>query len=107
MYLSECLHNTQYKPERIDDKQYLWNVGVQLHLSKFLAIGMYGGPQYFSKYNKSEIGFGAMLEYSHQIYKRLGITGGVGFVIAAEEASKNPQTLFAFHAGISYNLFSN
>ena len=31
----------------------------------------------------------------------------VGFVIAAEEASKNPQTLFAFHAGISYNLFSN
>ena len=100
-------YNTQYKPERIDDKQYLWNVGVQLHLSKFLAIGMYGGPQYFSKYNKSEIGFGAMLEYSHQIYKRLGITGGVGFVIAAEEASKNPQTLFAFHAGISYNLFSN
>lgn len=57
-------YNTQYKPERIDDKQYLWNVGVQLHLSKFLAIGMYGGPQYFSKYNKSEIGFGAMLEYS-------------------------------------------
>lgn len=68
---------------------------------------MYGGPQYFSKYNKSEIGFGAMLEYSHPIYKRLGVTGGVGFVIAAEEASKNPQTLFAFHAGISYNLFSN
>ncbi len=100
-------YNTQYKPERIDDKRYLWNVGVQLHLSKFLAIGMYGGPQYFSKYNKSEIAFGALLEYSHQIYKRLGATGGIGFVLSGEESTKNPQTLFAFHVGISYNLFSN
>lgn len=100
-------YNTQYKPERFDDKQYLWNVGVQLHFSKFVAIGMYAGPQYFSKHNKSEIGFGALLEYSHQIYKRLGITGGIGFAMAAEEPVSTAQTIFAFHAGISYNLFSN
>ena len=100
-------YNTQYLHERSNDKRYLWNVGMQLHLSKFLAIGMYGGPQYFSKHNKSEIAFGALLEYSHSIYKRLGITGGIGFILAGEEPANKAQSIFAFHLGISYNLFSN
>ncbi len=98
-------YNTKFKSERADDKRYLWNVGMQMHLSKFLALSLYAGPQYFSKHQKTEIGFGGFLEYTHQIYKRLGASGGIGFVMAAEEPANKGQGMFAFHIGLSYNLF--
>lgn len=97
-------YNFDYKQAR-DNNKFQWNAGVQMHFNKYVALSLYAGPQYFKKPDKSEIGLGAFLEYSHVIYKRLFITGGIGGVMQSETPVNQAKGQFSWHIGLSYNLF--
>ncbi|WP_308398426.1 MULTISPECIES: hypothetical protein [Prevotella] len=112
-YISPCVigisaavgYNTEYEEHTNNNKKIYWNAGVQFHLNKYVALALYGGPEYFKDFDKTHIGLGAFLEGTYNIYKPIGVTGGLGCVIDGEE--KDTKGYFAGHIGLTFRLFSD
>lgn len=98
-------YNTKYDENTNNNKQLYWNAGLQFHLNKFIALGFYGGPQYFKEFDKTDISFGAFVEYSHKFTDIIGITGGLGCVIDGEQ--KDTKGFFAGHIGLTFEIFAD
>ncbi len=114
-YISPCVvgisaafgYNTQYKEYTNNNKKIYWNAGVQFHLNKFIALALYGGPQYFKDFEKTDIGVGAFVEGTYNIYKFISITGGLGGVMDGEQDINKTKGYFAGHIGLTFKIFSD
>lgn len=114
-YISSCViglslgfgYNTEYDELSYNNKKFYWNAGVSFHLNKFLAMSIYGGPQYFKEFEKTDIGVGAFVEYSHKIYKFIGVSAGIGCIMDGEQDMNKVKGHFAGHIGLTFEIFAD
>lgn len=100
-------YNTKYDALSYNNKKFYWNAGISFHLNKFLAMSFYGGPQYFKEFEKTDVGVGAFVEYSHNIYKFIGVNAGIGGIMDGEQDMDKVKGHFAGHIGLTFLIFSD
>lgn len=88
-----------------------WNVTLQLWPTNGWNFELGVGSRYFKKYFERQIGVSVMTNYEHQIYGRLGITGGVGFSLSTSPPAgfkkSDVQVRFEWNLGLVIRLFED
>lgn len=93
------------------DEKMGWNVSLQLWPTNGWNFEVGVGPRYFKKYEDRQIGVVIMTNYEHQIYRRLGVTGGVGCSLSTktpEGFEKSDMAVnFEWNIGLVIRLFAD
>ena len=70
--------NMGYEGHPGDDKKFHWNAGIQLWCTDHWNFELGIGPRYFKKFDQTQTGFSVMTHYQHQVWRRIGLIGGIG-----------------------------
>lgn len=71
-------YNPGYASKPGNDRKLLWNAGIQLWCTDHWNFEIGVGPAYFKKFGDTQIGVSFMTHYQHQVWRRLGLIGGIG-----------------------------
>lgn len=98
--------NPKYSENSFDNQKIHWSGFIRLQFSKFVNMEVFAASHYFKDLDNTEVGLGAYLNYQHTIYKRLGISGGAGFILGnlSEDKVKGE---FSWNIGLTFNLYED
>ena len=98
--------NPKYSENSFDNKRIHWSGFLRLQFSKFVNMEIFAASHYFKDLDNTEVGLGAYLNYQHKIYKRLGISGGAGFILGnLSESEDKIKGEFSWNIGLTFNLY--
>lgn len=98
--------NPKYSENSFDNQKIHWSGFLRLQFSKFVNMEVFAASHYFKDLDNTEVGFGSYLNYQHTIYKRLGISGGVGFILGnLSESEDKIKGEFSWNIGLTFNLY--
>lgn len=84
-----------------------WNAALQMWPTNGLNMELNLGPRYYKESGIKEMGIGFMLNYEHQIFEFIGITGGIGYSLAANTTKRNMRGRFEWNIGLLFRVFSD
>ena len=100
--------NPKYSENSFDNKRIHWSGFLRLQFSKFVNMEIFAASHYFKDLDNTEVGLGAYLNYQHTIYKRLGISGGAGFILGnLNESEDKIKGEFSWNIGLTFNLYED
>lgn len=83
-----------------------WNVMAQLWCTDNWNMELGWAKRYFKKYDQTKGAFVFTTNYQHQIYRSLGIKGGIGFSLSGNKNSDDVLARFEWNLGIVVRLFA-
>ncbi|MEE1099192.1 MAG: hypothetical protein UHY58_04655 [Alistipes sp.] len=98
-------YNPVYEKYYGSNKSVHWNAGIQMWCTDNWNFELGAGTRYFKSIDQTKTAFVMSTNYQHQIYRSLGIKGGIGFSLSGGK-DDDMAARFEWNLGIVVRLFA-